>query len=127
MNFKKVKEIKRNDFYGIWYDTYQSFDIDTIIKVIKLYEDEKTKMFECRCDVYSEDGNIYHPHYRSVEALDDLYSLGTPSINVEALYINPKSNSYRFTIAMAANTRGMNYYVDELDNNYVKKQIEKAQ
>ena len=124
MEFKKVKDFKDNGVSGSIYDTDKSLDVDTIIKVIKHYENENTKLYECRCDTFSESGRPYSPKIYDTKDLDRLHEFENPSISVSAKYVDPKDLSYKFTISMAANAKGLNYYYSKDDADYVKYNIE---
>ncbi len=124
MECRKIKDFNENGVYGTIYDTDQSLDIDTIISVLRHYENEDTKLYECRCDTFSESGRPYSPKIYDTKDLERLCEFDDPSIVVSAKYINPNDQSYKFTISMAANTRGMNYFYSPDDAQYVKYNIE---
>jgi len=124
MKFIETGEINKRGIHGKSYDTNKPLSVDDIISIIKGYEDETTKLFECRCSTFSESGNPMDRNYRNVEQLEAMHRLPNPSISVRAIFVDPKDMSYKFTIGMAANTRGMNYFVSEDTVEYVRYTLE---
>ena len=124
MKLKEAGIIDKKGIHGKSYDTDGPLSVDDIISVIKSYEDENTKMFECRCDTFSESGNPYSPCYRNTEILKAMHNLPNPSINVRVIYVDPKDMSYKFSLGMAANTRGMNYFVNPKAEEYIRYTLE---
>lgn len=133
MIFKKIKKkekvikkvIIREGFHAIQYKTDNTFDVDDIIKTIKHYEDENAKMFECICQTLSENGHPFRPRYRSIKALENIRDLPDPYVNVKALFVDPKDDSYKFTISMCTNLKDMNYWYSKTDEEYVKEKIDR--
>ena len=124
MEFKEIGEINKKGLRGKKYDTDQPLNIDTIIDIVKSYEDSQTKLFECKCSTFSESGNLVAYSYRNVNDLSDMYNYDNPSINVQSFYVDPKDNHYKFTVSMAANTRGVNCFYSEKNSDYVQWRIE---
>ena len=124
MEFKEVGTINKKGMVGKWFDTDAPISIDSMIEILKGYENENTKLFECRCSTFTESGNPVNRTYKSVDSLRKLHNSPNPSVSAIAVFIDPKDDSYKFTISMAANTRGMNYYVSDRSALYVEKKIE---
>ena len=121
MEFKEVGTINKKGMVGKRFDTDAPISIDSMIEILKGYENENTKLFECRCSTFTESGNPVDRTYKSVDSLRKLHNSPNPSVSAIAVFIDPKDDSYKFTISMAANTRGMNYYVSNRNASYVKK------
>ena len=125
MKFKEAGTIKnKKGIIGKRFDTDAPISIDSMIEILKRYENENTKLFECRCSTFTESGNPVGRIYKSVDSLRKLHNSPNPSVSVIAIFIDPKNDNYKFTISMAANTRGMNYYVSDRGALYVEKTIE---
>ena len=125
MEFKEVGTINQKGIMvGKRFDTDAPISIDSMIEILKRYENENTKLFECRCSTFTESGNPVGRIYKSVDSLRKLHNSPNPSVSVIAIFIDPKNDNYKFTISMAANTRGMNYYVSDRSALYVEKKIE---
>ena len=124
MKFKETAEINKKGIRGKRYDTDKPLGIDDIIDIIKGYETEDARLFECRCSTFSESGNPMDRNYRSVEQLEAMHRLPNPSISVRAIYVDPKDMSYKFTLGMAANTRGFNYFINEDTEEYIRYTLE---
>ena len=124
MEFKESGTINKKGMHGKIYDTDQPLDVNTIISIIKSYENDDTKLFECRCSTFTESGNTVDYNYRNTISLEGMHNYKNPSINVRAIYVNPNSMEYKFTIAMAANTRGLNIFVNDDTPRYIKNTIE---
>ena len=125
MKFKEAGTIKnKKGIIGKRFDTDAPISIDSMIEILKRYENENTKLFECRCSTFTESGNPVNRTYKSVDSLRKLHNSPNPSVSAIAVFIDPKDDSYKFTISMAANTRGMNYYVSDRNASYVKDMIE---
>ena len=125
MKFKEAGKIKnKKGIIGKRFDTDAPISIDSMIEILKGYENENTKLFECRCSTFTESGNPVNRIYKSVDSLRKLHNSPNPSVSAIAIFIDPKNDNYKFTISMAANTRGMNYYVSDRSALYVEKKIE---
>ena len=125
MEFKEAGTINKKGMIGKRFDTDAPVSIDSMIEILKGYENENTKLFECRCSTFTESGNPVDRIYTSVDSLRKLHDSPNPSVAVIALFIDPKDERYKFTISMAANTRGMNYYVSDRNARYVEKTIKR--
>ena len=123
MKFKESGTIKKG-MHGKIYDTDQPLDVNTIISIIKSYENDETIIFECRCSTFTESGNTVDYNYRNTLSLEGMHNYKNPSINVRAIYVDPNSMEYKFTIVMAANTRGLNIFVNDDTPRYIKNTIE---
>lgn len=121
MKFIESREIKGNGIIGKAYNTDQLFTVDDIIAMIEKYEDENTRLFLCRCSSYTDSGSPVHYEYRDIVSLEEMHDYENPNISVAAMYVDRKTADYKFTISMAANTRGMNYYVSEKNRRYVER------
>jgi len=124
MEFKEVGTINKKGMVGKRFDTDAPISIDSMIEILKGYENENTKLFECRCSTFTESGNPVDRIYKSVDSLRKLHNSPNPSVSAIAIFIDPKNDNYKFTISMVANTRGMNYYVSDRNALYVEKTIE---
>ena len=124
MKFIEDDKIVGKGIHGTSYNTDRPLTVDDIISIIKGYENENTKLFECRCSTFSEAGNPMDCNYRDVEELEALHSLPNPSINVRAIFVDPRDMSYKFTIGMAANTKGMNYFISDKAEEYIRYTLE---
>ena len=120
MKFIEDDKIVGKGIHGTSYNTDRPLTVDDIISIIKGYENENTKLFECRCSTFSEAGNPMDRNYRRVEQLDAMHRLPNPSISVRAIFVDPRDMSYKFTIGMAANIRGMNCLYSEDAVEYVR-------
>ena len=124
MEFKEIGRYEKNGEFGINYDTDEPLNVDSIINIIKSYENEDTKFFGCNCITYTESGNLMFYDYRDIDSLKHLHKFPNPSISIQAFFVNPVDMSYKFTLAMANNTRGLNYIVDNSQQEYITHQLE---
>lgn len=124
MRIIKIKEIKKDGVSSKQYITDTPFCIDSIISLLRGYENENTKLFECMCVTFSESGNSWCPKYRNIDALVELYDFPNPSIGINAIFVDPRDMSYKFQIGTAANTNSFSYTVLERASHYVKRQLE---
>ena len=46
-------------------------------------------------------------------------------IDKKGIHVDPKDMSYRFSLGMAANTRGMNYFVNPEAEEYIRYTLER--
>lgn len=124
MNFVEGKTIERKGLYSKKFISDDLLDIDTIIDILKKYENEDTKMFDCRCSTFTEKGNTVSHRYRNMDELQKMHNYPNPSIGIDATYINPYDMSYKFSITTANNTNSLSIEIYDKTAEYVKKQIE---
>ena len=90
MEFKEVGTINQKGVVGKRFDTDAPISIDSMIEILKGYENENTKLFECRCSTFTESGNPVHRSYKSVDSLRKLHNSPNPSVSAIAVFIDPK-------------------------------------
>ena len=81
MKFKESGTIKKG-MHGKIYDTDQPLDVNTIISIIKSYENDETIIFECRCSTFTESGNTVDYNYRNTLSLEGMHNYKNPSITL---------------------------------------------
>ena len=89
-NLKEAGTINKNGIVGKRFDTDAPISIDSMIEILKGYENENTKLFECRCSAFTESGNPVDRIYKSVDSLRELHNFPNPSVSAIALFVNPK-------------------------------------
>lgn len=124
MDFKVKREYKSENLYEKAFECSQPLDIDSIITILKNYERENTKMYSCKCETFTESGNTVGREYSSIEELQGLYKLPNPSIQVTAIYIDKKTNQYKFDISTANNSNVIVYSISNRIAKSVSKRME---
>lgn len=124
MIITEIDEIKERGKVGKNFNTDQPINVDSIIEILKKYESDTIKLFDCTCETFTESGNPVNRVYTDIRSLSDLYDFDSPSIQVTAVYIDSKTGDYKFTVSMAANTRGIGVYHSEKGEAYVKWRLE---
>ncbi len=121
MEFTETREINREGFYAKQYSSDQPLNIDAIIDILKKYQTEEAVLFTCDCLTYTEEGHSFVHSIKSVDDLKQMHDFPNPSIIIHAHYVDPNTMGYKYTISTAANTRSLEFSVNQSINEYINK------
>ena len=124
MNYKEIRSFTNDRKQGRIYETDDSFTVDRIIELLKIYESDTIKMFACYCSTFTEEGLSWNPELQSIEELSKMKSFPNPSIQIRAVFINRNTEEYAYDVTTSVNTNVFTYQIDSKMKEYIRKQVE---
>ena len=125
MGFKERRTVQNEKSYMKEFESDTRLTVDQIIRLLKNYENEDTELYQCIVDTYTEEGNVYHPCYKSSEELDKIKELPNPSMSFHAFYIDKILKKYKFEITTYNNADRVRYYINYKTADNINKEIKK--
>ena len=80
MNYKEIRSFTNDRKQGRIYETDDSFTVDRIIELLKIYESDTIKMFACYCSTFTDEELSWNLELQSIEELSKIQSFPNPSI-----------------------------------------------
>lgn len=114
MNVVNTKESDSERRYMKIFNFDNTIQIDSLIELIKKFENDQIKMFECNCYTYDADD---HPLYYGLSSLDDIKSVydsaASPYFDFSIDFVNREDLSYMFSLVTSINSNSLIYEVDK--------------
>jgi hypothetical protein len=124
IELKLIDEIKSDSEYKKILKANEIIDIESVIEILKQFENENTKLQECMSlfDDIEEEEEIEETYY-SIEELERLYSLPYDELELTATYVDSNTHNYLFEISFSTYSDYVTYTVDKIYENIINTEI----
>lgn len=113
MNIIKTTEYDDVNTYKKIYFLDQSVQLDSLLAIIKYFENDKVQMLACHCDTFNENGNQMYRRYDQVDDINNFRNEPSPYANFNIVFGDRDTLEYRFSLSTGINLKYVKYIVDK--------------
>lgn len=127
MEYSVKREYKSDSLYSKTFETDQPLNTSIILNILRNYENDSTRLYECHCSTFSEAGNpLNRTFHSSQELVEGINQFSNPSVSFRAIYVDSMTNKYKFDVSTDVNTNLIKYSVSSKLADIVNREIELA-
>lgn len=123
MNFVDAVEYDNALYYTKKYMLSNNIQIDSMINIIKGFENEEIKMSFCNCNTFDGNGNSVSFRYYNVEDIMQLKENYSPYVGFSVEFCNRDSLDYCFSLLADVNSNVLSYVINKKKLNMSKSSI----
>lgn len=125
MEFLEVKEYDNDAYYTKKITLSNNVQIDSLINIIKSFENDEFKMSFCHCETFDENGYSVSHRYYEVEDIKQISNAGSPYVSFTVEFCHRENLNYGFSLLANVNSNVLSYVVNKkkLSTNMNKSTI----
>lgn len=113
MEILNVNESQNDRYYSKTFTLNNGIKIESLIDIIKQFENDQVRMLACYCNTFDENGNQLHYKCNSIEEIKKIGQGPSPYIDFSIDFGNPESMSYNFSLLTSINSNVLQYVIDK--------------
>ena len=113
MEVVKMREYEDDDLYVKTCFTNHTFQLDSVIELVKQFESDTVKMLVCHCNTFNENDNELYRRYTTAEEINNFVNEPSPYATFSIDFGSRDTAQYLFGLVTGINLKYYKYIVNK--------------